>query len=434
MSTRAHKTVRLKTVGCRLNQYETEKIGASLFACGFHRAAPYEPVDLTLINTCTVTHRADSDCRYLIRRAHRDNPAGYIVVVGCYVEHERERLAAMDGVNALIDNSEKDNIISILQKRLPDLFAGISEKGDDAAAPETHHRNRAWIKISDGCNQKCTFCLVTKVRGPLVNRQADEIVDEIGGVAGQGFREIVLTGVNIGYYRDRNRKPMVGDLASLCRLIIDHSDSVRLRLSSIEPQAVTDDLLTLLANSDGRMCRHLHLPLQSGSDRILKLMRRPYNEAKFIDRVSAIRQASPSTLIGADVIVGFPGETEEDFDRTRNLCESGMIDYLHVFSYSDRPGTVAVELPDKVKPETIRNRSLVLSEISDRNLARARQRHTGRILEVISEHKAGGDGNHFAVSDNYLRVKLPPGVETGRELVRVKIRDVREDYLECDLI
>ncbi|RKX29859.1 MAG: tRNA (N(6)-L-threonylcarbamoyladenosine(37)-C(2))-methylthiotransferase MtaB [Candidatus Zixiibacteriota bacterium] len=434
MNDRNYKTIRLQTIGCRLNQYETEKIAAELCPYGFKRVGKNEPADLTVINTCTVTHRADSDCRYLIRRAHRSNPDGKIVVVGCYVEHEPERLAAIEGVNVLINNSEKADIVRILQRKLPELFTGEPDKNCEANVGQFYNRNRAWLKISDGCNQQCSYCLVTIVRGMLVNRSAGEIVDEINMLVEQGYREIVLTGVNIGYYRDRRRKPNIKNLAGLCDLIIRETDLYRIRLSSIEPQVVTDDLLNLLANSGGRICRHFHLPLQSASDRILRLMRRPYNEAKFLERVKAIRQASPGTLIGADVIVGFPDESEDDFEHTRNLCESGVVDYLHVFSYSDRPGTAAAEMPHKVKPEIIHDRSKTLNKISGRILTKARQRHVGEILEVISEKKSDTDGSHFAVADNYLRVKLPSEVKTGREIVRVKTLSSEADYLKCDVI
>lgn len=433
MSFSKQKTFRLLTVGCRLNQYETEKMGSQLSACGFRQAVPDEPADLTIINTCTVTHRADSDCRYLVRRAYRDNPDGCTVVVGCYVEHEPDRLAAMEGVDLLISNSQKDDLVGLLREERPDIFTDNSTPVDETVAPPLQKRNRAWMKISDGCNQQCSFCLITKVRGPLVNRPADEIADETRQLVNDGFREVVLTGVNIGYYRDKNRSTRIRSLAELCRLIIERSGLHRLRLSSIEPQTVTDELLTTLADSNGKVCRHLHLPLQSGSDRILRMMRRPYNVARIRERLAAIRKTSPDILIGADVIVGFPGETDEDFEGSREVCASGLVDYMHVFSYSDRPGTPAAELPDKVNPEIIRRRSLILGEISTLSLTKAKERQVGHILEVISEHKAGSDRSHFAVSDNYLRVKLPAGVSPGREAIRVKVRSLREDFLECDL-
>ncbi|MEA2031784.1 MAG: tRNA (N(6)-L-threonylcarbamoyladenosine(37)-C(2))-methylthiotransferase MtaB [candidate division Zixibacteria bacterium] len=434
MNDRDLKTIRLQTVGCRLNQYETEKIGAELYPYGFRQAGKNESADLTIINTCTVTHRADSDSRYLLRRAHRKSPEGRIIAVGCYVEHDPERLSAIEGVDMLIDNTEKADIVNILRRKFPDLFTREPDGDYVNGIGQFINRNRTWMKISDGCNQKCTFCLVTIVRGPLINRSASEIIVEVNKLASLGYRELVLTGINIGYYRDKERKPNVKNLAELCKLILSETDMYRIRLSSVEPQAITDDLLDVLANSDGRLCRNLHLPLQSASDSILSLMRRPYNRAKFLERTSAIRQASPDTLIGADTIVGFPGETENDFEQTLSLCESGAVDYLHVFSYSDRPGTAAAEMPNKVKPETIRNRNKTLRAISHRMLTGVYQHQVGKTLEVISEHKSNSEGSHFAISDNYLRVKLPSGVETGREIVRVKILAAKEDYLESDLI
>ena len=431
MATEAKKVVRLQTVGCRLNQYETERMAARIYPYGFRRAETNdEQADLTIINTCTVTHRADSDCRYLIRRAARDNPDGHIVVVGCYVDHEPERIAGMEGVDVIVHNSEKEQIDRILPARLPDLFRDEPDKSCSPHIEDFHDRNRAWLKISDGCNQWCSFCIITIVRGRLSNRPAAEIIDEINTLVSQGYREVVLTGINMGYYHDKQREPKIRNLAGLCRMIMENTDLPRMRLSSIEPQAVRDDLIEVYADSGGRICRHFHMPLQSAASEILRKMRRPYNQAIYIKRVSDIKAAVPGTTIGADVIVGFPGETDEHFDQTRRLCESGLVDYLHVFSYSDRPGTDAAGINPKVNPEIIRNRNKALTEVSYRLHQENLRRQRGQLLGVIAEHKGAEDGSHFAVSDNYLKVKLPAGDYMGREIVSVRVTGIRDDYLE----
>ncbi|HOD65686.1 MAG TPA: tRNA (N(6)-L-threonylcarbamoyladenosine(37)-C(2))-methylthiotransferase MtaB [candidate division Zixibacteria bacterium] len=427
---RKTKVIRLQTVGCRLNQYETERMAAKLYPFGFRRAADGEPADLTVINTCTVTHRADADCRRLIRQAARRNPHGRIVVVGCYVDHDPEVIAGLEGVDVIVPNRDKDAIDRILPARLPDLFREAPDLSCSPFIEDFHNRNRAWVKISDGCNQWCSFCIVAIVRGRLANRPAADIAAEINALAAQGYREIVLTGVNIGYYRDRGREPQIRSLAGLCRFLLAETDLARLRLSSVEPQAVKDDLIEVFAESRGRLCRHFHLPLQSASSEILCAMRRPYNQAIYVQRASRLKAAVPGTTIGADVIVGFPGETEEHFEQTRRLAASGLIDYLHVFSYSDRPGTAAAALEGKVPAAEVRRRNRILADLS-RRLQRANlERQVGRTLEVIAEHRSEPDGAYFALSDNYLRVKLPASAYRERALVPVAVTAAREDYLE----
>lgn len=432
MNMKAEKTIRIQTVGCRLNQYESEKMAAELYPYGFRRAVKNEKADLTVINTCTVTHRADSDCRYMIRSANRHNPDGRIVVVGCYVDHDPKMIAAMEGVDVLIHNNEKKYIAAILPAKMPELFDIEPDLNCSTAISDFHNRNRAWLKVSDGCNQQCSFCIITIVRGKLDNRPANEIIDEIKSFVSAGYKEVVLTGVNLGYYKDKTQG--VKNLAELCKMILKETNLYRIRLSSVEPQIVSDDLIQLFADSSGRICRHFHLPLQSGSDKILRLMHRPYKAQTFLKRVEAVKKVDPNTTVGADVIVGFPGETDEDFNQTRKVCESGLVDYLHVFSYSDRTGTKATAMEGKVDSLEIKNRSQILNEISDKLNRNTLSRQPGKTLEVISEQKSDRDGSHFAVSDNYLKVKLPVSFETGKAIVKVKIEKAVDDYLTGEIV
>ncbi|MFQ6008627.1 MAG: tRNA (N(6)-L-threonylcarbamoyladenosine(37)-C(2))-methylthiotransferase MtaB [Candidatus Zixiibacteriota bacterium] len=434
MKSNGEKKVSFQTVGCRLNQYETERIAAQLQPYGFKRVASGEAADLYIINTCTVTLRADSDCRYLIRRAHRENPAGRIVVVGCYVENEPDRVAALEGVDVVVGNREKDAIAQILPGKLPELFDREPYKNCSTTLTDFHEHNRAWIKISDGCNQRCSFCLVTIVRGNLVNRPAQEIIDEIKALVAHDYKEVVLTGVNIGYYSDRSVKPPVTNLAELCQMILDETDLYRLRLSSLEPQSVDKSIVKTFAESKGRICRHFHLPLQSASPKILRQMHRPYDCKLYVESVTKLKEAVPDTIIGADVIVGFPGETDEDFDSTCRLCESGPLDYLHVFSYSDRPGTMACELSDKVNHGVIRERNRILTRISNELRFNSHRRQLGKTLEFISEHKQTDEGYFWGISDNYLRVKLPGWAGGSKEIVKVKITSAHEDHMEGEII
>ncbi|MDH3891252.1 MAG: tRNA (N(6)-L-threonylcarbamoyladenosine(37)-C(2))-methylthiotransferase MtaB [candidate division Zixibacteria bacterium] len=433
MKSKATKTIAFQTVGCRLNQYETEKMAAGLAPFGFERVAHGQPADLYIINTCTVTHRADKDSRYLVRRAKRENPDCRVVLVGCYVETDPAGIAALNGVDVVVGNREKDQLPQILPEKLPGLFDNGGEAAKAGVLTEFHQRNRAWIKISDGCNQVCTFCLVTIVRGELTCRPAEEIVAEINELVAGGYNEVVLTGVNIGYYNDNKVDPPIRNLSELCARILQNTELYRMRLSSIEPQTVTDDLVRLCSEQSKRICRHFHLPLQSGSSRLLKLMRRPYDRERFLEKAAQIRQAIPNVIIGADVIVGFPSETEEDFADSCSITESGLVDYLHVFSYSDRPGTPAAAMTPKVKPQAIKERSEILTQMSDGMLRKAYQRQVGQRLEAISEHR-GSPGECFGISDNYVKVKLPDQLAGGRHIVKLDITESHGEFVSGELL
>jgi len=409
-------------------------MAADLYPFGFRRALKGEAADLYLINTCTVTHRADQSSRNIINRATRENPNARIVVAGCYVDNDPDLIAGMPGVDIIIDNSEKPNISRILPQRLPGLFAGLSRETCSETTVDFTDHNRAWLKISDGCNQRCSFCILPTVRGKLQNRPPLEIIDEINRLVAKGFNEAVLTGVHVGHYRFRQGEPPVKNLAALCRLIIDKTDLRKTRISSIEPQTVRRELVQAYAESEGRICSHFHLPLQSGSTRILRLMRRPYDRETYIRRVAAIKESVPETIIGADVIVGFPGESDRDFEQSRQVCESGLIDYIHVFSYSDRPGTGASELPDKVNPQLIKERNAILSSVSSDLRTKAHQRQVGRILDVIPEKRQNGKEFYWGIADNYLRVKLPAHCQGGKQILRLEVKAACEKYIEGDIV
>ncbi len=429
-----HKIIAVQTVGCRLNQYETEKMAAALYPYGFRRAQADEPADLYIINTCTVTHRADSSSRYLVQKAARENPDARIVVAGCYVDSDVETVEALGPVDVVISNEQKPRLVEILSEKLSDLFV-TQAVPEQTEMPTVFDRfNRTWLKITDGCNQRCSYCIIPTVRGQLDNRPAVDIVDEIRSLLTMGFEEIVLTGVNIGYYRDRKAADPTKNLAALCTRIMTETDLPRLRLSSIEPQTVRDELLKVIADSGDRICRHMHLPLQSGSSRLLRVMRRPYDQETYFKRIVDARSTRPNTIVGADVIVGFPGETDDDFAESVKVAESGLIDYLHVFSYSDRRGTAATQSSDKVKPDVIKERNAVLSAISRKLKANAYQRQVGETLGVISEHVKPGRSELYGIADNYLRVKLPVDFDGGRKIVRVRIESAADDHVAGEII
>ncbi len=264
------KRFAIETIGCRLNQYESEKMATQLTVLGLDRVDYNQKADLYLINTCTVTGRADASCRNSIFRATKRDNGAVVVVIGCYVDSESEKIAQLDGVNLVVGNSGKDNIAKILNNKFPFLFKNKPVLAEPQSVFDFYQHSRAWVKISDGCNQKCAYCIIPHVRGKLINRPASEIVDEINLLSKSGYHEVVLTGVHIGQYSWDGVK----SIAELVQYIMDNSDVSRLRLSSIEPQEVNPDLLEVIKKGECRICRHLHIPLQSGSDRVLRIMHR----------------------------------------------------------------------------------------------------------------------------------------------------------------
>ena len=419
------KKVAFETVGCRLNQYETEKIADRLSDCGFERVDFRSEADLYIINTCTVTGRADATCRNLISRTARTYPSASLVVIGCYVDLEPQKIAGLNGVDLIIKNSGKESIVSILGTRFPKLFDNGYKDRELRTIRDFHQHNRAWIKISDGCNQHCAYCIIPRVRGRLVHRPPAEIIEEINGLADFGYDEVVLTGVHIGKYGYGQIK----SIAELIQHILDNTNMARLRLSSIEPQEVNDNLIAIMFDSDKRVCRHLHIPLQSGSDRILKIMHRPYNQARYLEIAQKARESIPGLVVGADIIVGFPGETDDDFRQSAAAVETGLIDYVHAFSYSDRPGTESEKMPDKIRPDIIKRRNRILRDISKNNYSLALKREIGNTVEVISEHRAESGDHYWGITDNYLKVAVPAGFGGKKNILKIRITDARDDHL-----
>ena len=429
-------TMALETVGCRLNQSETERLAAELVNLGFQRVSYKEKADLYILNTCTVTGRADADCRKLINRALRLNKDAVMVVTGCYVVSTPASVAKIDGVDLLVGNDDKMRLPQIIRDNFPHLFSDLSaisgaepRTGKERRSPNesVFPPNRAMVKIGDGCNQRCSYCIVPLVRGPLLSFPPDGIIGEIRQLIGEGYHEVVLTAVHIGKYHYDGL-----DLAGLIDRILAETSLSRLRLSSLEPNELDDRLLGCVAFNP-RVCRHLHLPMQSGSDRILSLMRRPYRRSDYLAVVEKVKNADADITVGCDLIVGFPGETERDFSETLSLLDSGYIDYGHVFSYSDRPGTEASGLAGKISPAIIKERNYLAREVGERNRCRQMKSQIGKMLDVISEHVPHRNVGYFAVSDNYLRVHLPDSIGGGREILGFKPTRLAGAYLEGDV-
>jgi threonylcarbamoyladenosine tRNA methylthiotransferase MtaB len=392
----------VKNFGCRASQADGAAIEAGLAAKGFSSAASAADAGLIVLNTCTVTATADDEVRQTVRRIHRDHPQARILVTGCYAQRAPQELAAIEGVTLVVGNSHKTQIPDLVstpmdyhgQIAVGDIFAShdfLSAPVEDAAG----ERTRPNLKIQDGCNNRCSFCIIPFVRGRSRSAPAEQVIDQVGALA-RKYREVVLSGINLGRWgRDF---PGRIRLAGLIRRLLDETPVERLRLSSVEPMDFSDDLLELMASS-GRIAKHVHAPLQSGSDTVLRRMHRKYRPRHYADRIAKARALMPDCAVGADVMTGFPGETESEFEDSRAFIASLPFTYLHVFTYSERPGTPAAELAQVPMPAR-KHRTQVLRELAaEKNLA-FRRSMIGRKLSAVTL-----DGGR-ALSDNFLKVTL----------------------------
>jgi threonylcarbamoyladenosine tRNA methylthiotransferase MtaB len=418
----------VQNFGCRASQADGSAIESSLLRAGLNPSTNSSDAELVVLNSCTVTSLADEDVRNTIHRVHRENPAARILVTGCYAQRAPEELAVLPGVYWVVGNSHKVRISEILTQsisRLPvegdapyhgqvhvgDIFAQrdfLSAPVDDAAGDRT----RPNLKIQDGCNNRCSFCIIPFVRGRSRSAPADQVVEQVRDLAAR-YREVVLSGINLGRWGRDPGSSMngAGRLADLLRRLLNETAIERLRLSSVEPMDWSDDLLGLVASS-GRIAKHVHAPLQSGSDRVLRRMHRKYRPQHYADRIARARAWMPDAAIGADVMAGFPGESAAEFEETRAFIERLPFTYLHVFTYSERPGTPAAS-SQQVPMEVRRERNRILRDLAAQKSLEFRRRMLGRTLSVVTLR--GG-----ALSDNFLRVELTIG-RVPNQLMDVKI-------------
>jgi threonylcarbamoyladenosine tRNA methylthiotransferase MtaB len=410
----SQRKVALFTVGCKLNQYETEWMGESLEKAGFKRVGFSEQADLYIINTCTVTAQSDYSSRQAIYRAFRRSPGSKIAVVGCYSEVEPDLLNKLPGVALVLGNEEKKSIGEVVLERLYSESSKINEQKNRITGRFKH--TRALVKIQDGCNESCAYCIVPRARGKERSRDGNEIVEEIKGLRDKGFKEVVLTGVHIGKYsHDRM------NLTALLKKILSETQVERSRLSSIEPKELDEGLIRLLVE-EKRICRHLHLPLQAGSNEILTRMRRNYTVEEYRDLIYDVSNRIENVTIGADVMVGFPGESEEDFEKTCGFVFSSPISYLHVFSYSDRRGTLASEMKDKLTPQVIHKRSEILHQIGKEKWEKHLERFTGKKMEILVEGtKDKKTGRLIGLTDNYIRILIDGDEGLKNKILMVKV-------------
>ncbi len=433
-------TVAFATLGCKLNQYDTTELQALLEARGF-RTVPFEaPAQLYVINTCTVTARADYSDRQAIRRAIARNPDALVVVTGCYAQTNPTAVAGIPGVDLVLGTRDKyalPDLLADLRKRVRPLVR-VSDVFQARPMPAIALRKfapgytRAFVKVQDGCQHRCAFCIVPYARGGSRSQRLEVVVAQVEELVAAGYAEVVLTGVDLGHY-GWDVVPRLS-LAALVRRLLDVPGLARLRLSSILPAYFTHDLCETILGQP-RVCRHLHVPLQSGSDRVLRAMRRPYNVRMYRALVERLAATLPDLGLGTDVITGFPGETADAFAETEALIEALPFTYLHVFSYSDRRGTEAARLSmPRVGPEEIRGRTARLRRLgAAKNLA-FRRAHVGREVEVLVLERRNRAGALVGLTGNYLEVAFDGSDALMRGFARARVVDPGGAELQGELV
>lgn len=403
------KRASLHTLGCRLNQAETAVLESRLRRDGYRVVSFGEPTDLLVVNTCSVTEDAEKTCRYLIRKTLRHSPEAFVAVTGCYAQTGMPQLRTIPGIDLIVGNQYKWDLPAFLPspqmlKKLPtpEVLHTRTIDRDDFTMPEYGEPDstRALLKIQDGCNVMCSFCLIPFARGHERSRLVEDVLREAARLGASGYRELVLTGVNIGQYSE-------GGL-DLVRLIerLEGIDGVeRIRISSIEPTTVSEALLRLMKSSS-TLCPYLHIPLQSGDDEILAAMNRPYRLPDYVALIEKIMREVPHLGLGTDLMVGFPGESDEAFERTFAIAQDLPFSYFHVFPFSCRPGTGAAKLANQIPTSTIRRRVQRLTELSKLKRMAFAEQYIGSTVSVLFE-SGSIDGLALGVTSNYLKVGVP---------------------------
>jgi threonylcarbamoyladenosine tRNA methylthiotransferase MtaB len=401
-----NKKVALHTLGCKLNYSETSSIGMQFLDRGFEIADFQEEADVYVLNTCSVTESAERECRQMIRRALRQNPEAFIIVTGCYAQLRPEEIARIDGVDAVLGSNEKFKLFSLLENFSKRDLTCISVTPTEnltefgvAHSTDADNRTRAFLKIQDGCDYTCSFCTIPLARGGSRSLAANNVVEEFKKLLDAGYKEIVLTGVNVGDYG----KNINTNLFNLLTELIKVEGEFRIRISSIEPNLLTDEIINLTADSE-KLCNHFHIPLQSGNPRILKAMQRRYLIDDYKNLIDRIKNRLPDAGIGVDVIVGFPGETEEDFIHTHNFLRDLPVSYLHVFTYSERPDTKAISLPGTVDIQERKRRNNILRILSEKKRAKFYSEMIGTTQDVLFEN-ANKNGLMHGFTSNYIKVQ-----------------------------
>ncbi|MBA7673292.1 Threonylcarbamoyladenosine tRNA methylthiotransferase MtaB [subsurface metagenome] len=406
--------VALDSLGCKLNQAETELLAKQFTEAGYRLVSPADGADVYILNTCTVTHIADRKSRHWLRLAHRRNPDALLIATGCYAQRAPQELAQIEGIDLVLGNEHKPHLVRLLEES-GCLSRSACVPGDSTSGSHPGFRTRALVKVHDGCNNLCSYCIVPLVRGREKSLPVDQIVGEVRHRVANGYKEVVLTGVKIGSYSYNGV-----NLRGLLEHILAETDVARLRLSSLQPQEISPQLIALWR--DNRLCRHFHLSLQSGSDSVLRRMRRRYSISDYQQSMSLIRSLVPEAAITTDIIVGFPGETSSEFEQSYKLCQKLEFARIHVFSYSPREGTQASQMPEQVGDRVKKERSQRMLALASESTQNFSQQFLGKTMPVLWEKQT--DGIWSGHTDNYIKVYTRSNEDLTNKLLPVKLGEL----------
>ena len=431
-----NKTVAFHTLGCKLNFAETSTIARLFKEKGFIKKSFLEPADVYVINTCSVTENADNECKSIVKSALLKNPEAFVAVVGCYAQLKPEEISKIEGVDVVLGATEKFKLLNYIHLSGKHLHAQIhnceiSDANFFVDAYSVGDRTRSFLKVQDGCDYSCTFCTIPLARGKSRSDLIENVIRNANKIASEGVKEIVLTGVNIGDFgkgqlitEDLKKKKEVTFLDLI--IALDEVKGIeRFRISSIEPNLLKDQIIDFVAKSK-KFVPHFHIPLQSGSNDLLKLMKRRYHKELYADRINKIKTLMPDCCIGVDVIVGFPGETDELFLETYNYLNNLDLSYLHVFTYSERDNTEAIDLPNQVSIVERKRRNKMLRILSAKKLRLFYEQQKGKILSVIFENE-NKKGFMYGFTQNYVKVKYPFDETLCNSILNVTILDFDEE-------
>ncbi len=417
----SNSSVYLTSLGCRLNESEIEAMASQFDGAGWRIVTEPDQADVCVVNTCTVTNEAGRKSRQRVRRLHRLNPDAAIVVTGCHATLFPQEMAELEGVSRLVPNAHKEGWVA-------DLVGGATSAG--RPGPALLGRTRPFVKVQDGCDNHCTFCIIQVARGAGRSRPGDEVLAEVGRLVQAGYQEVVLTGVNLGSYgRDRGE---ADGLSHLVRRLLAETCLPRLRLSSLEPWDLSPDFFDLWELGAGRLCRQLHLPLQSGCDATLRRMGRRITRAQFADLVALARQRVPGLAVTTDVMVGFPGESQAEFERSYRFVQDMAFARIHVFGYSPRPGTAATRLPEPVPAPVKADRSRRLRQLAQDHARNFQRRFVGQVWPVLW-HGPPRAGTWRGLTDNYLPVETHSAADLGNRILPTRLVSLGEGVLKGEI-
>ena len=430
------KKVAFYTLGCKLNFSETSTLSRLFEEGGYAKVDFEEHPDIFIINTCSVTENADKKCKQLVRRALKINPEGLIAIVGCYAQLKPEEIGKIPGVDLVLGANEKFNVLDHIEKISAKLeksivqFDSIKKTTEFIPSYSYGDRTRSFLKVQDGCDYFCTFCTIPLARGKSRNATISETVNEAKKIAQTEIKEVVLTGVNIGDFGQGNEENFYQLIQQL-----DQVEGIdRFRISSIEPNLLTNEIIDYCLTDSQRFVPHFHIPLQSGSNNLLKAMRRKYGRELYAERVAKIKEIEPTCCIGVDVIVGFPGETEEEFMETVHFLKELDISYLHVFTYSERANTTATKMADAVPMHVRKERSKILHLLSDRKKRMFYEQNLGNIRIALIESEQD-EGWMYGFTENYVKIRIPFDATFANQFIKVRLKKVNSDgTMDCEFV